>query len=610
MEAKDILNNTDPKELRNLLKKLKLNADAFQRPVPNIIINQAPQQYPSTPSTTTIITGDGFDFRRYLAVYNYILWDDELGDSPTGYHLGLATSHNSRDWVIRDEPVIPLGSSGAWDDYNHQFPCLLQVDGVLYLYFTGKTDFTWANFKIGVARSFDGGLTWEKYASNPIINNNIAWENTNVFSPVVLYDREESNSSKRWKMWYGGSSFGEGIGYAYSADGLSWTKFASNPVVSLGTSGQWDDTYIYPAAVIRRGNEFILFYGGHDGSVWSTGYVTFTDPEGTYTRSANNPLITGDGVTSTLTADLAAGSTTAAVSDATVFPIGCPVWIGVAPQRFLTRVTKRNSSTSLELENAAPNTVSSGEIVRSVAYASVNITDVQYDDGYKFNITPHKPDGLTEVGVHELSMLGYANDDLTEAYIDYGAGIIIPVSVAESQNENITRENLTILDTWEQEANRHKPAGVPGDMLKATYDADNDGVVDNSEQLQGHPASDFVLESDLFNDGEGNPADVTTGSAADGTSAYPARRDHVHHYDQPASQSSAGQVTTITRWSSGGGTTFELLDVAEDLTGVFDNGSLVDPFTYSLSSDRTQLVFDSSITAGHIVVAQSIIAQV
>lgn len=41
----------------------------------------------------------------------------------------------------------------------------------------------------------------------------------------------------------------------------------------------------------------------------------------------------------------------------------------------------------------------------------------------------------------------------------------------------------------------------------------------------------------LFNDAEGDPADVTTGSAADGTSAYAARRDHVHHIDpEPVGQ--------------------------------------------------------------------------
>ncbi|WP_287568809.1 phage baseplate assembly protein V [Thermosipho sp. (in: thermotogales)] len=34
-----------------------------------------------------------------------------------------------------------------------------------------------------------------------------------------------------------------------------------------------------------------------------------------------------------------------------------------------------------------------------------------------------------------------------------------------------------------------------GDMLKSVYDTNNDGVVDNSEKLNGHPSTDFVLKS-------------------------------------------------------------------------------------------------------------------
>jgi hypothetical protein len=431
------------------------------------------------------------DPNRFLAVYNYY-----IGSGTPGYKLGLACSTDGRAWTIEEEPVLDLGTATEWDDETLQFPNLLQVDGVLYLYYSGKDDTGWDNFKIGLAQSFDGGATWARHASNPLIDNDIAWENTNVFGPVVLYDKEETDSAKRWKMWYAGSSFGEGIGYAYSADGIAWTKAAGNPVVDLGTG--WEDTYIMPDAVIRRGNEFILFYSGNDGSgTWSAGYATFSDPEGTYTKSANNPILTGDGITTTLTADLTSGTTTATVSDATVFPIGCPVWIGGAT-RFLTRVIARNSATSLELADEAPATIASGQAVRSVAYNSLNIRGVRYDDGYKFALTAHQPGGT---GLQEVSMLAYANDDLDIAYIDYGAGVQIPITVAESQNANVTRENWSLLDTQETEE-RHKPAG----------------------------------QSVTFNDGEGNPADVTSGSAADGTSVYAARRDHVHHTDATGGQ--------------------------------------------------------------------------
>ena len=492
MNANDILNNSDPNEIRNILHRLKKGQAAAGRTVPTIVINDAPDQFPSTPTTTEPTTTEGINFRRYLAAYNHF-----MGVWPIGYDLGLAVSHDGRTWVIDQEPVIPHGTSGEFDSFTHQFPWLMQVNGVLYLYFAGKDGSSWAHFKIGLARSFDGGVSWEKYASNPVLDNTSGWENSNVFEPVVFYDRDETNATKRWKMWYGASSFGQGIGYAYSADGLSWTKSSANPVMSLGTAGQWDDTYIAPHAVLRRGSQFVLFYGGKTGAMWASGYATFTDPEGTYTRSADNPILIGDGITTTLSATLAAGSGIATVTDATVFPIGCPVWIG-GSTRFLTHVTQRLSSTSVLLADAAPVTIASGQNVRSVAYNSVDIRSVFYDDGYKIAITPHQPDGLVENGVHETSMWAYANDDLKEVFIDYGAGIQIPIALADSQSQQVSRENWSIVDTYDVDADRHKPA-LPGDMLKSIYDADDDGIVDNAEQLQGHPASDFL--ADAPNDG-------------------------------------------------------------------------------------------------------------
>lgn len=40
-------------------------------------------------------------------------------------------------------------------------------------------------------------------------------------------------------------------------------------------------------------------------------------------------------------------------------------------------------------------------------------------------------------------------------------------------------------------------AADKGDMLKSTYDTDDDGVVDNAKQLDGHPASDFSTPSSV-----------------------------------------------------------------------------------------------------------------
>lgn len=46
MRAEDILNNTDPEELRNILWRLRQQADGLSSPPPTEIVNQAPSQFP------------------------------------------------------------------------------------------------------------------------------------------------------------------------------------------------------------------------------------------------------------------------------------------------------------------------------------------------------------------------------------------------------------------------------------------------------------------------------------------------------------------------------------------------------------------------------------
>lgn len=74
---------------------------------------------------------------------------------------------------------------------------------------------------------------------------------------------------------------------------------------------------------------------------------------------------------------------------------------------------------------------------------------------------------------------------------------------------------------------------------------------------------------------------------------------------------SAGQIIGIARWdASASQTNFDMPDTAEQLNIASDNGSITDPATVSLSSDHTQIIFDTGITAGHIVTAEYVIAQV
>ena len=77
-----------------------------------------------------------------------------------------------------------------------------------------------------------------------------------------------------------------------------------------------------------------------------------------------------------------------------------------------------------------------------------------------------------------------------------------------------------------------------------------------------------------------------------------------------AAEGGGGHVHGLTRWNADGGATFDLPDVAEYIDFVGDAGSLVDPAIYSLSVNQDQIVFDSAPTAGNVIQAGYVIAQV
>lgn len=409
-------------------------------------------------SGDTSVLGD-----RYLVAYNYSV------GAALEYRIGLARGPNERSLALDTEPVINLGAGATWEDENVKDPCLLSVDGVLWMYYSGSAD--GANYAIGLARSFDGGATWTKYASNPVLSAAVGWEGSSLSFPAVLYDLDEADADKRWKMWYGGALGAGGIGYAYSADGLSWTKYASNPVMTPSGGTNWDQDSLLPTYVVRLGDSYHLFYGGAEIGVgaetWSAGHVVFGDPESIYPNAAE-PLLTGDGKTSAVAANVAISDTSIEVDDATVFPIGAAVWVYDDTNHYLSHVASRPDATHVVLVDAAPVAIlaATGN-VRSVAYNSVIVSGALYDKGWRLAVTAFEPlGGAGEI--REVSIWGYS-DDLDDARLDYGAGLTLPITLAESQSVVVSRENPWFMPLWDADNRFEDDAPAGGQYRQFTY---------------------------------------------------------------------------------------------------------------------------------------------
>ncbi len=179
-------------------------------------------------------------------------------------------------------PVMPRGPSGAWDDFVVIASRVIRIQDTLKMWYSGSRN--GATFKIGYAWSTDGGISWTRHPSNPIMTPTQSWEGSSVNWPCVIF------TGSGYKMWYSSSD----IGYATSPDGIVWTKFAGNPVVRHGPSA-WDAGAIGWPSVLGPDSAggFRMWFEGVNGSSTSSqiGYATAVD-ETTWTKADSvNPVL-------------------------------------------------------------------------------------------------------------------------------------------------------------------------------------------------------------------------------------------------------------------------------------------------------------------------------
>ncbi|MHB8105067.1 MAG: hypothetical protein ACYDG5_05960 [Dehalococcoidales bacterium] len=141
------------------------------------------------------------------------------------------------------------GTTGSYEDIG----IAVSADGIL-----------WQGYNGGVAPGLahGGGATWDSdYAT---------------FCSIQLI-------SGVYHMWYSGgqSESNEGIGYAQSTDGITWTKYASNPIKHKTDGVPWrtDRTYtprvLYDAASFSGAGEAVqlkMWWNGTAGGDYAIGY--------------------------------------------------------------------------------------------------------------------------------------------------------------------------------------------------------------------------------------------------------------------------------------------------------------------------------------------------
>ena len=144
-------------------------------------------------------------------------------------YVDLDRQNLQRVKAVAAAPILDLGQVGTFDEFGITPSSIVRVGGEVYCYYTGWTrmqsiPYTMA---IGLAISRDGGRTFKKLGSGPIVAP--AWNEPYLASGPIVRQIDG-----QWHMWYlsGRGWQDDGgkpvplyqIAHAISSDGLSWTR--------------------------------------------------------------------------------------------------------------------------------------------------------------------------------------------------------------------------------------------------------------------------------------------------------------------------------------------------------------------------------------------------
>ena len=167
--------------------------------------------------------------------------------------------------AVSNEPVIPLGSAGTFDEYGTHPVSAVRMGNEVRLYYVGWTRLQSVpyNRAIGLAVSYDHGRTFRRYGSGPIVG-------PTSNEPFLQQGPSVKKLGDEWHMWYLGGIrwlYHESryesvyqIMHATSKDGIHWHRDGKTIIDPLTPNecqaGQ---------AVIERDNKYHMWFSYRPG---------------------------------------------------------------------------------------------------------------------------------------------------------------------------------------------------------------------------------------------------------------------------------------------------------------------------------------------------------
>jgi beta-1,2-mannobiose phosphorylase / 1,2-beta-oligomannan phosphorylase len=184
-------------------------------------------------------------------------------------------------------PQLALGPNPAsgWEDEVNR-PVVVENHGRYLMWYTGQAH---GHSAIGLATSPDG-VTWIRTTNQPVLLADQPWEKVATMCPHVIWDTDQH----QYRMWYsaGDQYEPDAIGYATSADGLTWTKDPNNPIFRPDPKILWERQKVTAVQVQKHGDWYLMFYiGFRDVDHAQIGLARSRDGRTNWQRHPENPII-------------------------------------------------------------------------------------------------------------------------------------------------------------------------------------------------------------------------------------------------------------------------------------------------------------------------------
>ena len=218
----------------------------------------------------------------------YVTGRDSSNRSLIG-RVQLVLQNHPRITAIDPQPVLSYGTLGAFDENGVSYPCLVQYQNQLRLYYTGWMPTVLTPFQNHLGMAVKQGNSFKRFSHAPILQRTNE-DFLSTGSVCVQFDEGI------WKLWYTsfinwGSEPGEAkhryiIKYATSKNGIDWVR---DNQVCIDLENK-DEHSICRPTIYKYLNFYHMWYS-YRGKYYKLGYAVSEDGI-TWTRSDDDVGLT------------------------------------------------------------------------------------------------------------------------------------------------------------------------------------------------------------------------------------------------------------------------------------------------------------------------------